>query len=65
MQVYKECIFIFLPFLSCFQGGKVHVSNLDTVLEAMEVNLTEEELDHLKDLLSGEHCGKHVILNRG
>ncbi|XP_069397742.1 EF-hand calcium-binding domain-containing protein 3 isoform X1 [Ovis canadensis] len=32
--------------------GKVHVSNLDTVLEAMEVNLTEEELDHLKDLLS-------------
>ncbi|XP_070335670.1 EF-hand calcium-binding domain-containing protein 3 isoform X4 [Odocoileus virginianus] len=34
--------------------GKVHVSNLDTVLEAMEVNLTEEELDHLKDLLSGE-----------
>ncbi|XP_044794780.1 A-kinase anchor protein 9 isoform X12 [Bubalus bubalis] len=32
--------------------GKVHVSNLDTALEAMEVNLTEEELDHLKDLLS-------------
>ncbi|XP_070629806.1 uncharacterized protein [Bos indicus] len=32
--------------------GKVHVSNLDTVLEAMEVNLTEEELDHLKDPLN-------------
>ncbi|XP_059005623.1 uncharacterized protein LOC131816701 [Mustela lutreola] len=33
--------------------GKVDVNNLDPVLEAMEVKLTEQELNLLKDLLSG------------
>ncbi|XP_048068603.2 EF-hand calcium-binding domain-containing protein 3 [Ursus arctos] len=33
--------------------GKVDVNKLDPVLEAMEVNLTEQELDLIKELLSG------------
>ncbi|KAF3815451.1 hypothetical protein GH733_016546, partial [Mirounga leonina] len=33
--------------------GKVDVNNLDPVLEAMEVKLTEQELNLIKDLLSG------------
>ncbi|XP_045842233.1 uncharacterized protein LOC123930068 [Meles meles] len=33
--------------------GKVDVNNLDPVLEALEVKLTEQELNLLKDLLSG------------
>nr|XP_054367136.1 EF-hand calcium-binding domain-containing protein 13 [Mirounga angustirostris] len=33
--------------------GKVDVNNLDPVLEAMEVKLTEQELSLIKDLLSG------------
>ncbi|XP_030885116.1 uncharacterized protein LOC115941287 [Leptonychotes weddellii] len=33
--------------------GKVDVNNLDPVLEAMEVKLTEQELNLIKDLLNG------------
>ena len=54
--------FVFIPFFlsfSCFQGGKIDVNNLDPVLEAMEVKLTEKELNLLKDLLRGEHYRKH------
>nr|XP_023508059.1 EF-hand calcium-binding domain-containing protein 3 isoform X13 [Equus caballus] len=41
-----------LKDMRCNKRGKVNVNNLDTVLEAMEVKLTEKELDLLKDPLS-------------
>lgn len=50
--------FIIIPFFSfsfhVFKEGRL----MNPVLEAIEVKLTEEELDLMKDLLSGEHCEK-------
>lgn len=41
----------FLYFLSCSLGGKVNVNKLDAALEALNIKLTEKELDQVKDIL--------------
>lgn len=45
--------FHFSHFLSCSIGGQVDVNNLDAALDALNIKLTEKELEQTKAGLSG------------